>query len=121
MAELSLYPAQLVKLTDVTFPDPGALIFGNTNIVVADASGSGEVRIDADAAALVGLAQPEICEEVIGVVGRYNDLFQLMPRIKSDLSCAEKWQQSGDDLSISKEQTLDVVTWNLEWFSYNFV
>ncbi|WP_233378925.1 endonuclease/exonuclease/phosphatase family protein [Maribellus sp. CM-23] len=116
MAELSAHPAELVKLTDVTFPAPGALIFGNSNIVVADASGSGEVRIDADAADLVGLAQPESCEEVIGVVGRYYDLFQLMPRIKSDLPCAEKYKQTGDDLAISKEQTLDVVTWNIEWF-----
>ncbi|MEZ5104543.1 MAG: T9SS type A sorting domain-containing protein [Draconibacterium sp.] len=116
LADLSAHPAELVKIIDVSFPEPGALIFGNTNISIYDGSGSGEIRIDADASDLVGLAQPESCEEVVGVVGRYYDLFQLMPRIKEDLPCAEKYKQTGEDLAISNDLTLDIVTWNIEWF-----
>ena len=117
LAELVYYPAQLVQIAEVEFPAPGSLIFGNTNIVVVDSSGtSGEVRIDADAPGLVGLVQPETCNSVVGVVGRYFDLYQLMPRMKSDLPCADKYQPEGADLAVSKDLTLDVVTWNIEWF-----
>jgi len=50
------------------------------------------------------------------VVGRYFELFQLLPRLASDIPCAEEYQPGGDDLNIPKDQTLDIVTWNIEWF-----
>ena len=116
ISEMPDYPGQLVIIANATFPSPGDMIFGNSNIVVTDNYGSGEMRIDADADDLVGLAQPETCDRITGVVSRYNDLFQLLPRIGTDLPCAEKYKQTGDDLDISKDLTLDFVTWNLEWF-----
>ncbi|WP_346864194.1 T9SS type A sorting domain-containing protein [uncultured Draconibacterium sp.] len=114
LAELSAYPGQLVKVEGAGFPEPGGLLFGNTNFELSDASGSGEMRLDADVQELVGLAQPESCE-VTGVVGRFTDIYQLMPRIKADLPCATEYS-SEDGLGISKDETLDIVAWNIEWF-----
>jgi endonuclease I/uncharacterized protein YdeI (BOF family) len=116
LSQLSNYPAQLVRVANTAFPAPGQLLFGNSNYQLTDASGTGELRLDADVTALVGFAQPETCSEIIGVVGRYYEIYQLMPRVAADLPCAEKWQPSGDDLTISKDLTLDVATWNIEWF-----
>ena len=113
--EMALHPAELVKIEHVTFSAPGTMMFGNTNIEIADISGSGEIRIDKDVADLVGLAQPASCSEAIGVVSRYNTISRLMPRIKNDLSCAGKYV-ADDGLGISRDSTFDIVTWNIEWF-----
>ena len=114
--EMASHPAELVKIINPVFPKPGDMLFGNSNYMLTDTSGEGELRIDIDADEIVGLAQPESCSEVIGVVGRYYDIFQLLPRIKTDIPCADKYESTGSDLAISKEKTLDIVTWNIEWF-----
>ncbi len=114
LAEMSAHPSELVKVLDAAFPTPKDLLFGNNNYMLSDASGSGEMRLDADVADLVGLAQPEVCE-VTGVVSQYNVIYQLMPRMKADLPCATKFTTE-DGLGIPKDLTLDIATWNLEWF-----
>ena len=114
LAEMNLYPSELVTVADAAFPIPGDLFFGNTNFALTDVSGTGEMRLDADVTDLVGLAQPEVCE-VTGVVSQYNDIYQLMPRIKTDLPCATEFTTE-DGLGISKDLTLDIATWNIEWF-----
>jgi len=114
--DLPNFAGQLVRIVDVTFPNPGDLLFGNSNFDLTDVSGTGQLRIDNDVEALVGLAQPETCAEAIGVVGRFLTAFQLLPRQGTDLSCAEPFVPSGDDLSIPKSETFDIATWNIEWF-----
>ncbi len=116
VAELSAHAGELVRITDVTFSGAGNLIFGNENYVVSDASGNGEIRLDADVTGLIGKQMPESCSEVIGVVGRFNEVFQLLPRLASDLPCADVYDNTGADSAISRELTLDVATWNIEWF-----
>ena len=116
LAELDNYRGQLVKITDMTFPDPGQLFFGNANYLVSDESGQAELRIDSDVDALVGKVQPESCAEVIGVVGRYNEINQLLPRMLEDLPCAEEFDPTYPGSDISKDLTLDVASWNIEWF-----
>ena len=116
LAQMSQYPGQLVRIENVSFANPGDLLFGNSNFAVSDASGTGELRIDADAPELGGLAQPETCDYVVGVVGRFNEIFQLLPRIGSDLPCAQPYTNSNAGSDIPLEETLDVVTWNIEWF-----
>ncbi|NER13702.1 T9SS type A sorting domain-containing protein [Leptobacterium flavescens] len=116
LSELGQHPGELVRVVNTTFPNPGNLLFGNSNYQLTDASGTGELRIDNDVASLVGLAQPENCSEIIGVIGRFNEIFQLLPRTDTDLPCAEEFVPGGDTANIPKEQTLDVVTWNIEWF-----
>ncbi|MDX8339190.1 T9SS type A sorting domain-containing protein [Draconibacterium sp. IB214405] len=114
LAEMASYPSELVTVLDASFLIPGDILFGNSNYELTDGSGSGEMRLDADVEDLVGLAQPSVCE-VTGVVGQYNDIYQLMPRMKDDLPCATKFT-TDDGLGISKETTLDIATWNIEWF-----
>ena len=116
LAELGNYRGQLVKITDMTFPDPGQLFFGNANYLVSDVSGEAELRIDSDIAALVGKVQPETCAEVVGVVGRYNNINQLLPRMFEDLPCAEEFDPSYPGSDISKDLTFEAVAWNIEWF-----
>ena len=114
--ELGNHPGELVSVTHVSFPSPGDLLFGNSNYQLTDNSGSGELRLDNEVAELVGKAQPATCPAVVGVVGRFQSIFQLLPRLASDLPCAEDYEPSGDDLSIPKNETFDIVTWNIEWF-----
>ncbi len=114
--ELSNHPAELVKILNPVFPKPGDILFGNSNYTLTDSSGTGALRIDNDVEAIVGLGQPEVCDEVIGVVGRYFELYQLLPRMASDISCAGEYIPPVIPIEIPKEKTLDVVTWNIEWF-----
>jgi len=116
LSELASHPGELVRILNPTFPSPGNLLFGNSNFVLTDASGTGEMRVDADAPGLAGLAQPETCTEITGVVGRFYEIYQLLPRMAADVPCAEPYVPVGGDLGIPKEQTLDIVTWNIEWF-----
>lgn len=116
LADLGNHAGQLVRIENISFPNPGDLLFGNANFALTDASGSGELRIDNDVEELVGLAQPETCSEAIGVVGRFQAIFQLLPRLGADLSCAAPYEPSGDDLSIPRNETFDIATWNIEWF-----
>ncbi|MBS9462932.1 T9SS type A sorting domain-containing protein [Flagellimonas sp. 389] len=116
LAELGNYPGELVQIQNVSFPNPGDLFFGNSNYSVTDTSGSGELRLDNDVADLVGKVQPDSCGTVTGVVGRFEDTFQLLPRSFEDVPCAETFVPPGDNLGIPKDETFDVVTWNIEWF-----
>lgn len=116
LSELSLHPGELVTVTNVTFPQPGHLLFGNSNYAITDASGSGELRIDADVEELVGYAQPDTCSVVSGIVGRFLNIYQLLPRNAGDMPCAQKYEPIGDDLSIPVSETFDIAAWNIEWF-----
>ncbi|WP_372756777.1 fibronectin type III domain-containing protein [Mariniflexile sp.] len=114
--ELQNHPGELVKISKPNFPKPGDMLFGNSNYILTDANGFGELRINNNVDDIVGLAQPENCDEVIGVVGRYFDIYQLMPRMSSDIACAEKYVSPTLPNNISRENTLDIATWNIEWF-----
>lgn len=116
LSELAQHPGQLVKITNVTFPRPNDLLFGNSNYLITDTSGNGELRIDNDVTALTGLAQPETCGEVIGVVGKFFEIYQLLPRNRTDLACAEPYEAPALPIEINADKTLDITTWNIEWF-----
>ena len=116
LAEMGNHPGELVRISGVSFPVPGDMLFGNSNYILTDTAGSGELRIDNDVEPIVGLAQPEHCDEITGVVGRFQDVYQLLPRMRADIACAEEYVPEGDDLDIPRDQTLDVVAWNIEWF-----
>ena len=74
------------------------------------------MRIDADVSDLVGRVQPDICSEAIGVVGRFFEFYQLLPRQQSDLECAPVYEPPMNPTGVDKSKTLDIVTWNIEWF-----
>jgi len=116
LSELGAHPGELVRVVNTTFPNPGNLLFGNANFTLNDTSGNGELRIDNDVADVVGLAQPDQCAEIIGVVGRFREFFQLLPRNNADIPCAEEFTPGGNTSDIPRDQTLDIATWNIEWF-----
>ncbi|WP_024768577.1 T9SS type A sorting domain-containing protein [Aquimarina macrocephali] len=116
LAELADHPGELVRVLNTTFPNPGDLLFGNSNFTLTDARGNGELRVDNDVASIVGKAQPITCSEITGVIGRFREFFQLLPRQVSDIPCAVEFIPPGDTVGFPKEDTFDVVTWNIEWF-----
>ncbi|MBU2061647.1 MAG: fibronectin type III domain-containing protein, partial [Bacteroidetes bacterium] len=116
LSEMSAHPAELVRIQNPVFAKPGTIIFGNSSVDIIDATAKAQFRLDADVADLTGFSQPEMCSEVVGVVSNFYATQQLLPRMKSDFPCAAKYQQSGNDLAISKDKTLDIVTWNIAWF-----
>lgn len=117
LSQLNDYPAELVKVMNPTFPNPTDLIFGQSNYTLTDTSGNGDMRIDGDVTSIIGLAQPIICSEVIGVIGKYESNPQLLPRLKADLPCANTYVAPTNPTSfVNQDKTADIVTWNIEWF-----
>ncbi len=115
LAQLPDYEGQLVQVLNASFPNAGDLLFGNSNIELTDSSGTGQLRIDGNASSIITLTQPNSCD-IIGVVGRFNDNFQLLPRIASDIPCATLFESPDNTSTISRDDSFDVVTWNIEWF-----
>jgi len=104
------FESQLVSM-NVDIDHSGALQ-GNTNYIITDDTGSGEIRINGDTN-IVGAQTPEGVTTVVGVIGVFRGTFQLLPRDLNDID-TEAATFPGDD--ISKDNTFEVVTWNIEWF-----
>ena len=116
LAELGNHPAELVTILNPSFPKAGDILFGNSNYTLSDASGFGDLRIDNDVEAIVGLGQPASCSEITGVVGRFFESYQLLPRAKADMPCATAYVPLDNGVAVGKDKTFDVVAWNIEWF-----
>lgn len=104
------FESQLVSMT-VDIEHSGALQ-GNTNYIITDETGSGEIRINGDTN-IVGAQAPEGVTTIVGVVGVFRGTFQLLPRDLNDID-TEAATFPGDN--ISKDDTFEIVTWNIEWF-----
>ena len=72
-----------------------------------------DLRIDGDTD-IPGLTKPQGVVSITGVVGRFRTNAQLLPRFSADIPGAHVPSPVSD--SIPKSKTLDVVTWNLEFF-----
>lgn len=117
LSELYQYPGQLVQVSNIQFAEEeiGKLVRGGENFRISDASGDGDLRIDHDTKDLLYGVIPESCSSVTGIAA--DVYFNIIPRSSDDFSCLEKFD--GDNgLDISYDQTLDVVTWNLEFFGF---
>lgn len=105
------YQGQLVLIQNATIDHSGA--FGtNANYDITDGTGTAELRID-NSTNLVGAVAPTEAVNIIGAAGKFGGTVQVLPRFVEDLS-VEEVVFPGDE--VSKDQTLDVVTWNVEWF-----
>jgi endonuclease/exonuclease/phosphatase family metal-dependent hydrolase len=102
---------QLVVVQNVTIDHSGAFQ-GNQNYAIADGIGTAEMRIDNNTN-LVDAIAPTEPANIIGVIGQFGGTYQLLPRFTEDMG-VEEVSYPGDN--ITKDQTLDVVTWNVEWF-----
>ena len=106
------FESQLVMIENVAFSQSG-VFEGETNVEFNDGTADGLMRIDGDAEDIVGAAIPEETINVIGVVDQFAGDYQLKPRFVDDLG-VEEVILPGEDVTM--DQTLDVVTWNIEWF-----
>lgn len=108
------YEAQLVELKGVTIAHSG-VFQGEKNYDISDGTGSTFMRIDSDAN-IVGATAPEEAADITGAVGKFAGDYQILPRFTEDIGIEVK-VYPGDD--ISKDNTLDVATWNIEWFGHS--
>lgn len=104
------FESQLVSM-NVDIDHTGSLQ-GNTNYDIIDNTGTGVLRIDRFTN-LVGATAPEGVTTIVGVAGRFRDTFQLLPRDTEDLN-ADPFEYPGEE--VSKDQTFEVATWNINWF-----
>jgi hypothetical protein len=77
------------------------------------------LRLDADVTDLVGFAQPANCSTITGVVANYFATQQLLPRMRTDFPCANKYQQTGDDLQLLTKRLISQLECCLVWNETN--
>ncbi|MBO6525043.1 MAG: T9SS type A sorting domain-containing protein [Balneolaceae bacterium] len=103
------YEGQLVSM-NVEIDHSG--VFQSSEYDITDATGSGVLYINDDTE-IVGATAPEGETTIVGVVGIFSGTYQLLPRDLEDID-AEAIEIPGED--ISKDETFEIVTWNIEWF-----
>ena len=113
LTDLLADEGELVTIENVIITDPSGVFFPNRNYTIEDGAGNtGTLRIDADID-LVGRLIPEGSFTVTGVIGSFRGTPQLLPRFIADLPDAGEFQEGAE---VSSDSTLDVVTWNMEFF-----
>lgn len=106
------YEGQLVRLRNVRFVQSG-LFQGETTYQVLDNFGNDiDVRLDGGTEiAINNLAIPAGEIDLIGLVGQFRGAYQIQPRFATDVGLPPLERDT-----VSRSRTLDVTTWNLEWF-----
>jgi hypothetical protein len=126
--QLPSYQGQLVQVTDATLNPVGTTFTGNSNYTITAAGQSGIMRINANSQ-LSGAGQPANPVSVTGIADRFvsgattpgTNGLQLQPRILADIPGATAAQDQicvvpGPISSLTLDQTLDISTWNMEFF-----
>jgi hypothetical protein len=116
-ASLCSRQGELVTLNGVSIGAPiGTTFVGNTNYTLSDGT---IMRVQAGTD-LVGGVRPTGSINITGVVGYYNGVCQLLPRLLGDVpgttgnpACAGVGTGGS---TIANSNTLDVSWWNVEWF-----
>lgn len=103
---------QLIRIRRVKFLEKGAFQ-GETNYSVLDAQGNDiPVRIDGGTnIAANSLPIPEEEIDLVGVVSQFRGGYQVLPRFAEDVGLPPVAVDT-----VKKSRTLDVTTWNLEWY-----
>ena len=118
--QLDAHRGELVQIIAVTFPNPDAFLFGNSNYTVTNGGNSADVRIDGDTD-LAGRTQPNVPCDVNGVVAYFQTAAQLIPRFQADLPCTNVYVSPATSTvtpCIALPKTLEVSTYNVEWFGF---
>jgi hypothetical protein len=113
IGQLAAYEGQLVTVDSVELVNKAFVFYPqSTDRMTADGI-QADLRIDGDTD-IPGLTKPQGVVSITGVVGRFRTNAQLLPRFSADIPGAHVPSPVSD--SIPKSKTLDVVTWNLEFF-----
>ena len=105
---------QLVRIRRLKMIESGRFE-GNRSYNAMDNSGN-DVVIRIDRACEIGVNNLEIPTgeiDVIGVVSQFRGTYQLLPRLAQDVGLPPIVADT-----VSKNRTIDITTWNLEWFGW---
>ncbi len=114
ISEMAQHEGQLVTVTGVEVKDKSFVFYPNSTEIITNQDGlEAQMRI-VGSTDIPGLTKPQSTTNITGVVGRFRSNAQLQPRFQPDIPFSELPSSSTDQLNINA--TLDVVTWNLEFF-----
>lgn len=105
---------QLVRIRRLKMIESGRFE-GNRSYNAMDNSGN-DIVIRIDRACEIGVNNLEIPTgeiDVIGVVSQFRGTYQLLPRLAQDVGLPPIVADT-----VSKNRTIDITTWNLEWFGW---
>lgn len=105
------FESRLVRLRNVDILHNG-IFQGNFSYDIEDLTDSGILRIDGKTN-IVGAAAGEGQTDIVGIIDRFDGVYQIKPRDLDDLD-AEPFVYPGEN--IPQNETFDVATWNIEWF-----
>jgi Secretion system C-terminal sorting domain/Family of unknown function (DUF5689) len=118
-SQMANYEGQLVKILNLTNPPGATILAANTNYNF----GLTQIRVASTPNApysnnLVGSTINTGTSNVTGIVGRFNALYQLLPRFVEDVENVNSLPNYGLDVTYATNNTLDVGCWNMEWFGH---
>ena len=105
---------QLVRIRRLKMIESGRFE-GNRSYNAMDNSGN-DIVIRIDRSCEIGANNLEIPTgeiDVIGVVSQFRGTYQLLPRLAQDVGLPPIVADT-----VSKNRTIDITTWNLEWFGW---
>ncbi|MBK7186005.1 MAG: endonuclease/exonuclease/phosphatase family protein [Ignavibacteria bacterium] len=105
---------QLVKIRRLRFVETGKFQ-ANTSFNAIDNSGN-DIVVRIDRACEIGTNSLDIPTEevdVTGVISQFRGSYQILPRVASDIGAPPI-----EIDTVQKDRTLDLTTWNLEWFGW---
>lgn len=106
--------AQLVRIRRLKMIESGRFE-GNRSYNAMDNSGN-DIVVRIDRTCEVGVNNLEIPVgeiDVIGVISQFRGAYQILPRLAQDVGLPPIVADT-----VSKSRTIDVTTWNLEWFGW---
>ncbi len=112
-AQLSANEGNLISVQNINFSDKKFVFLPNTNYTISDGTNASTVRVW-ETTDIDGLTKPQGNIAITGIVGRFNDGFQIYPRFKADIPTAAALPKTNSTISLDK--TLDVAAWNVYWF-----
>ncbi len=114
LSELAQYEGQLVTVMNVELKDKSFVFYPNSTEIIKDQNGlEAQMRI-VGSTDIPGLTKPQATSNITGVVGRFRANAQLQPRFQPDIPGSALPSSPTDQLS--RNTTLDVATWNIEFF-----
>ncbi len=113
ISELAAHEGLLVTVGSVELVNKNFVFYPQSTEQITSGGIQADLRIDGNTD-IPGLTKPPSTFHVTGVVGRFRQNAQLMPRFRQDIPGAVEPSNPAD--SIPHSATFDVVNWNLEFF-----
>lgn len=98
------YESQLVQFEQVTFEETGNFS-GNTNYTITDGNNAAALRVDNDTN-IAGAEIPTTATTAIGIMGQFQETYQLLPRSLDDLGLTAPVVEL-TDIATARSQGID--------------